>query len=227
MDGMNSGVIVAAGRGARMGSDKLFLQVAGLPLVAHSWKRLEESPMVDEVILVVSPQRRSAYQELAGRIGARKPWRLVEGGELRRDSVWNGLEATCPEAGLVAVHDGARPCLTRETLERTFRAAARTGAAAAAAPVSSTLKRADSEGRIEGSVDRSGLWAVETPQIVRRPILRKALEAAIEAGEAVTDEASACALIGQEVVVVGGGGPNPKVTYPADLPFVEWILSRQ
>ena len=224
---MNAVVIVAAGRGTRMGGNKLFLEVAGEPVIAHSWRCFAESGLVEEIVLAIPEGEEAHFEEVARRIGSPLPHRLVPGGARRQDSVWNGLCATSERADLVAVHDGARPCLTSRILNDTFAAARRCGAAVAATPVVDTLKRANRNGSIAGTVDRTGLWAVQTPQTVRRQKLLDALRLARESGREVTDEAAACELLGQEVVLVPGESPNPKVTYPSDLPFIEWILSRR
>ena len=107
---MASAVIVAAGRGTRMGSDKLFLEVGGLPVVGHAWKRFDAHPDIEEVVLVIRPENRTAFEELAGRLDLKLPCTLTDGGAERQDSVLNGLQAVRAETGIVAIHDGARPC---------------------------------------------------------------------------------------------------------------------
>ena len=109
---MNSAVIVAAGKGTRMGPnvDKLFLEVAGRPVVAHTWQRFEDAACIGEIVLVVRDGMQSAFAELAQQWGLKKPHRFAVGGKERQDSVWNGLEALSPAARVVAIQDGARPC---------------------------------------------------------------------------------------------------------------------
>lgn len=223
---MNAAVIVAAGQGKRMGPgvDKLFLEVAGRPVIAHTWQRFDQSACVDELMLVVRAGMESAFSDLAGSLALTKPWRLVPGGPERQDSVWNGLEALPPGCEWVAIHDGARPCVSRDLIAATFAAARETGAAVAAQRVTDTIKESDDGRFITHHPDRARLWAVQTPQTFRRDLIRRALAEVRRRGLVVTDDTAACALIGQPVRLVEHAEPNPKVTAPADLPWVELRL---
>jgi 2-C-methyl-D-erythritol 4-phosphate cytidylyltransferase len=223
---MTSAIIVAAGQGARMGAgvDKLFVEVAGTPLVAHTWRRFDAAGSIDEVVLVVREGRQRAFAELASRYGFAKPYRLVAGGRRRQDSVWNGLQAVSPACELVAIQDGARPCTTAELIAATVRAAKEAGAAVAAQRVTDTIKESNDGTLVTRHLDRRRLWAVQTPQAFRLEIIRRALGAVRQRGLAVTDDTAACALIRQTVKLVESTAPNPKVTTLADLPFVELCL---
>jgi 2-C-methyl-D-erythritol 4-phosphate cytidylyltransferase len=223
---MNAAIIVAAGSGTRMGAgvDKLFLPLAGHPVVWHAWRQLDASPWVSEGVLVVREGQQERFQALTAQGTLQKPWKIVAGGAERQDSVANGLAALAPAAELVAIHDGARPCVTQELIAAVFEAAARHGAAVAAQKVTDTLKEADAEGCIRGTVDRTHLWAVQTPQTFRVEVIRRALAAARERELLLTDDTAACELIGQKVVLVPSPGPNPKITYPADLLYAERLL---
>ena len=223
---MASAVIVAAGRGTRMGSDKLFLEVGGLPVVGHAWKRFDAHPDIKEVVLVVRPDNRSAFDKLAGRLDLKQPYTLTDGGAERQDSVLNGLQAVRADAGIVAIHDGARPCTDELTISDTIAAARKQGAAVAASAVVDTLKLADGDLNISRNIDRTHLWAVQTPQVFRREIILEAMNAVREQNAAVTDDTAACELIGQAVALVPSHAANPKVTTPADLPLVEFLLSQ-
>ncbi len=225
---MNSAVIVAAGVGKRFGpgADKLFLEVAGRPVVAHTWARFDAAECIDEIILVVRPGLEDAFREIAGSLELGKPWHLVAGGAERQDSVWNGLQATAAGSDLVAIHDGARPCTPDEVIQATLVAARETGAAVAAQRVTDTLKESDDGRLIDRTVDRSRLWAVQTPQAFRRSILINALTEVRRRGVQVTDDTAACEFVGQPIRLVESRRPNPKVTYPGDLPYIELLLSR-
>src|SRR6267154_2482086 len=109
---MTSAIIVAAGKGTRMGSsvDKLFLELTGLPVIVHTWRRFEQIPSVDEIVIVVRDGMESAFLELAEKFQLKKAFRLVAGGKERQDSVWNGLSSISPKAEIVAIQDAARPC---------------------------------------------------------------------------------------------------------------------
>ena len=224
---MTSAIIVAAGKSTRMGPqmDKLFLPVAGRPLLAHAWARFDGAPFIGEIVLVVRDGLQSAFAELADQFRFTKPFRLVAGGKERQDSVWNGLEALSPEAEIVAIQDAARPCTSLALIEATIEAARQFGAAVAAQPVSDTIKASDDGAYVSLHLERSRLWAVQTPQTFRVEIIRRALQAARERGAQVTDDTAACELIGQPVKLVNVPGPNPKVTVPGDVPYVEMLLT--
>ena len=223
---MNSAVIVAAGKGTRMGAnvDKLWLEVAGRPVVAHTWQRFNDAPCVDEIILVVRDGMQPHFTELAARFKFEKPFRLVAGGAERQDSVWNGLAALSPETEIVAIQDAARPCTSAELIAATIAAARETGAAVAAQPVADTIKETADGKIISRTVDRSKLWSVQTPQTFRVEVIRRAIASAREKGLVLTDDTAACELIGQPVRLVKSTAPNPKVTVSADLPFIESLL---
>jgi 2-C-methyl-D-erythritol 4-phosphate cytidylyltransferase len=223
---MVSAIIVAAGKGTRMGAqvDKLWLEVAGRPIVAHTWQRFNDAAVVDEIILVVRDGMQAHFTELAERFSFQKQFRLVAGGVERQDSVWNGLEAVSPGTEIVAIQDAARPCTGEELIAATIEAARETGAAVAAQPVTDTIKETSDGKIISRTVDRSKLWSVQTPQTFRVGVIRQAIAKARQEGLILTDDTAACELIGQPVRLVKNTRPNPKVTVPADLPFVESLL---
>jgi len=205
------GIVPAAGRGERLGSDvpKGFASCAGRPLLEWSLEVLEV--VCDRVVVAVPPG------EAVG------PDR-VPGGEFRSQSVRAAL-AAAPEAHIAVVHDAARPLLTRELVEACV-AAVEEGwdGAVAAAPVSDTVKEAGSDGRVERTLDRSRLWAVQTPQAFAAGVLRRALDADDEALAAATDDASLVEAIGGSVRVVEAPADNIKVTRELDLRLAEELL---
>jgi len=219
-------IIVAAGKGTRMGPnvDKVFLEIAGKPVVAHTWQRFAEAKCIDEIILVVRDGMQSAFQEIAEKFSLKKPFRLVVGGKERQDSVWNGLEAVSPKTEIVAIQDAARPCTSEALIEATIAAARETGAAVAAQPITDTIKESADGKLIERTLDRSKLWAVQTPQTFRLEVIRRALSEVRRKGLLVTDDTAACDLIGQPVRLVVTTQPNPKVTRPEDLPYLGVLL---
>ena len=223
---MVAAILVAAGLGKRFGpdADKLFLEVAGRPVVGHTWARFDASDVIDEVVVVVRSGMESAFGEIGATLSLRKPWKLAVGGRERQDSVWNGLQAIGTAAELVAIQDGARPCTSEEVIRATISAAAETGAAVAAQRVTDTIKESGDGRIIDRTVDRARLWAVQTPQAFRTAVIRRALEEVRALGMLVTDDTAACELIGQPVRLVESRVPNPKVTYPGDLPYVRSLL---
>jgi 2-C-methyl-D-erythritol 4-phosphate cytidylyltransferase len=223
---MNSALIVAAGRGTRMGStvDKLFLEIAGRPLVVHTWRRFDIAKCIDEIILVVRDGRQATFTALAGQFKFHKPFRLALGGPERQDSVWNGLQALDPDSEIVAIQDGARPCTSEAIIAATIEAARKVGAAVAAQRVTDTIKESADGQHIARTVDRSRLWSVQTPQTFQVGVIRRALAATRERNLKVTDDTAACELISQPVQLVECATPNPKLTAPEDLSYIEMLL---
>ena len=221
---MNVAILVAGGRGARMGRDKLFLKVAGKPVVAHTWGRLDEAEGIDEIIIVVRTGMGKKFSALAKKFQFKKKYQIVTGGAERQDSVWNGLKAVPAEAEIVVIHDAARPCVSEELIAATIRQADETGAAVAAHPVTETIKESEDGRLVQRTLDRARLWAMETPQTFRAGVIRRAIEVARSRNMLFTDDTAACELIGQPVRLVSSIAPNPKVTTPGDLPYVEILL---
>jgi 2-C-methyl-D-erythritol 4-phosphate cytidylyltransferase len=223
---MTSAIIVAAGKGTRMGPnvDKLFLELNGSPVVAHTWRRFDESPDIAEIIIVVRDGLQDAFTDLARKHNFNKKFKLITGGKERQDSVWNGLEALSPDARIVAIQDAARPCTSDALIRATIEAARESGAAVAAQPVTDTIKESSDGTFIQRTVDRSRLWSVQTPQTFQVEIIRRALSEVRRQGLPVTDDTAACELIGQPVKLVHFPEPNPKITRPEDLAYVESLL---
>jgi 2-C-methyl-D-erythritol 4-phosphate cytidylyltransferase len=223
---MNAAILVAAGKGVRMGTDKLWLEIASRPVVAHTWKNFNDAKCVDEIILVVRDGMQKQFTELAVKFHFQKSFRMVVGGAERQDSVWNGLEALSPKTEIVAIQDAARPCTTETLIAATIAAAREGGAAVAAQQVTDTIKESGDGKTISHTLDRAKLWSVQTPQTFRVEIIRRAISAARQKNLVFTDDTAACELIGQPVQLVPSATPNPKVTVPDDLPFIEMLLKK-
>ncbi len=204
--------------------DKLFLEIAGKPVVAHTWQRFNGAKCIDNIILVVREGMQSAFEEIAEKYAFKKPFRLVAGGKERQDSVWNGLEAVGSATEIVAIQDAARPCTSETLIAATIAAARETGAAVAAQPMTDTVKESADGKLIERTLDRSRLWLVQTPQTFRVEVIKRALAEVRSKGLLVTDDTAACELIGQSVRLVVDPQPNPKVTRPEDLPYIAALL---
>jgi 2-C-methyl-D-erythritol 4-phosphate cytidylyltransferase len=196
------GIVPAAGRGERLGSErpKAFVACAGRPLIEWSLDVLRS--VCDRVVVAVPPGM--SYPD------------SVEGGPVRSDSVRRAL-AAAPEATVAVVHDAARPFVTRELVERCIAGLDGYDGAIAAAPVTDTVKEVDHEGRVIRTLDRSTLWAIQTPQVFVAAVLRRALDAPLEALAAATDDASLVEAAGGSVRVVNAPAENFKVTTAADL----------
>lgn len=227
---MTWAVVPAAGRGTRFGGavPKQYLDVGGEPLLAHTLRALLAHAAVDGVVvaLAAGDTRWPGWDTFSG-----KPVRTCIGGESRAESVLAGLLAlpeTVPADEFVLVHDAARPNLRLQDLDALLARGQRHPVGAIlAAPVRDTVKRAGSDGAIDGTEPRERLWRALTPQLFRREPLRQALEAAIRDGVAVTDESMAMELQGFRPLLVEGSDDNIKITTAADLALMDRMLGRR
>ena len=225
---MVTAVIVAAGSSKRMGGevDKLFLEVQGMPVIGHTWKTFDDHQLVDEIVVVIREDAQAAFEQLGLDLPLKKPYRFVHGGDERQDSVRNGIMAACDESQVIAIHDGARPCVDQETITNTIKAAEEDGASVAGSKIVDSVKLSDGHGRISQNIDRTHLWSVQTPQVFKADVIVAAMKAVADEGVLVTDDTSACELIGQSVVLIESKNSNPKVTTESDLAFVSFLLKQ-
>lgn len=221
---MVTAIVLAAGRSSRMGGgpNKQFIEVLGQPLLGWSLAAFEQCTAVDSIVLV----RRPDYADLAAEIGGqyRKVVAYADGGVERQISVWNGLAKCDAATEIVAVHDGARPLVTPALITATIESARAHGTGIAATKVVDTIKEADADRTVLRTVDRTKLWAVQTPQTVRCQLLRDAYAKVFEKNLVVTDEAAAVELLGHSVHLVETPFLNLKVTAPSDLAMAEALL---
>ncbi len=221
-----SAIVVAAGRGTRMGGiDKLFIKIADLPIIAHTVLKFEHCSRINETIIVIRQGQEPVYTELLNKLNLKKHCKLTIGGQARQDSVWNGLKAASGE--IVAIHDGARPCVPVSLIDKVIDAAIEYGAAVAAKKMIDTVKESDDGIHISRNIDRSKLWSVQTPQCFKKDIISKAVQTAKSKNLELTDDTAACELIGQPVKLVEYEEPNPKLTISSDLPYIEFLLKKQ
>lgn len=226
-------VLAAAGRGERMrsvasGISKPFVSLHGRPMLAWALRPFQESSLVEEIVVVTAPGAAELCREsvvLPYRFT--KVSKVVEGGRERQLSVRNGLGALSPETKFVAVHDGARPLLTRDLLDEAISIAIEKGAAVSGVPVKDTLKLLDDEGRITRTPDRALFWAVHTPQVFGFRVLMQAHEQAQAEGFIGTDDSSLVERMGFTVHMVKGSYENFKITTPEDLALAEIVLGNR
>jgi len=168
-------IIVAAGQGKRMGGkiDKIFLEVAGTPIIVHTWRRFEAIDDIQKIIFVIRAGLEDDFRALINQYGLKKPFQLVEGGKERQDSVWNGLSALSPECEIVTIQDGARPCTPTEIIKKAMLIALENGAAVLAQKVTDTIKISSDGNSVDKTLDRSLLWAVQTPQVFKPQVIKR------------------------------------------------------
>lgn len=222
-----SAVIVAGGKATRMeGVDKILTPLGGEEVILHALRPFQDSDLVGEIVIVAREDLMVPIGDLCRRKGIDKVRRVVKGGDSRTESVLAGLRAADPQAALLAIHDGARPFVTKQIVEETIRAARQCSAAAPAIPVKDTIKRAR-DGVVTETPDRAELFAVQTPQVFDADLIRTALGKAIQEGAALTDDCSAVERLGFPVHLVPGSEENIKITTPRDLVHGAAILAER
>ena len=224
---MLAAIIVAAGSSRRMGFDKLFAEIVGKPVIAHSLNAFARTESVNEIIVVAQEDRHRDIEQIVRNENLNNVRAIVRGGEHRHDSVRAGLETVSGDAEYIAVHDAARPLVTPQQIEHVFEKCRYFGAASLAEPIRDTVKRADVDLRVAQSVDRHELYAMQTPQIFERKILEQAYQVVAEKMLLVTDEVSAVELIGRKAALVVNDEFNFKITYPRDLSLAGFILRQR
>lgn len=226
MQNSSAAVIVAAGSSRRMeGRDKLWLPLAGRITLARTIDVFETSPIINTIVLVLNAERISAATMLCQQEGWHKIVRLVAGGARRQDSVRIGLDALleiAPTTDWVMIHDGARPLVTLSILEAGLQAAQEYQAAIAAVPVKDTIKQVQ-QGWIHSTLDRSQLWAVQTPQVFSLPLIHHAHHTPLAQLD-VTDDAALLEQLGQRVAIFPGSYTNIKITTQEDLLIAETLI---
>ena len=218
-------LVAAAGSSARMGGiNKLLQPLDGVPVLVRTLTALQRAGRIDEIVVAAREEDVVEISRLCRTYGISKCAKVVRGGESRTHSVLLAALEARPDAELLAVQDGARPLVTPELIDAVAEAAAKTAAAAPAVPVKDTVKTVREDGTVDRTLDRDALRAVQTPQIFEASILKAALQSALEAGAAVTDDCSAVERLGKRVYLVEGDEENLKITTPVDLLLAEAIL---
>jgi 2-C-methyl-D-erythritol 4-phosphate cytidylyltransferase len=221
-----SAVIVAAGSSQRMGQDKQFLEIHGKPALLYSLEVFNNCRFIDEIIVVTRADCIERVQAICVEHSIGKVMKIMAGGETRVESVMNGVFAASKKSGLIAVHDGARPCVTEDIIVNTINAVnakKSCHAAAPAVPVSSTIKRAQ-QGIVAETVDRENLYEIQTPQVFTAEIIKAALTNAKDKGIDITDDCMAAERIGIPVHLVESTRGNIKLTTREDVLIAETIL---
>ena len=214
-------IIVAAGRGQRMGGiDKIFANLGGQPLLARVVDVFQACSLVDQIVIVLSQRNLELGQRLAEEHAWSKVVEVCQGGARRQDSVQEGLKRL-EGCDWVVIHDGARPLLKAGLIERGLLEARDSGAAIAAVPVKDTIKFVEAGNLVQGTLERQSLWAVQTPQVFRYNIISEAYR---QIKSEVPDDAAAVEKLGHKVKVYMGSYENIKVTTKEDLALAQLIL---
>lgn len=221
-----SAVIVAGGSSVRFGADKLFAEIAGVPVLGRSLRALASCECIREIILVVRKEILTQARALAEAAVGNKLKAVVPGGPTRAESAFAGVMAASPEAELIAIHDGARPLVSETVIIDALWGAYRHNAAAPAIHVKDTIKVASGH-VVSHTPDRNTLFAVQTPQVFRAELIKAALTSAVENKTPVTDDCSAAEAIGAAIFLTEGSEENIKITTPLDLELAEAILRRR
>ena len=219
-------VLVAGGSSSRMGEDKLLMQLRGRSVIERSLLAFEESEYIDEIVVATRSGKIPLIANIAREAGVHKLKCVVTGGESRTASSLAGVEACSPHAGLIAIHDAARPLVTRELIAAAVAAAQERGAAAPAVHVKDTVRQARG-GRVLRTLERDELFLMQTPQVFRAGLIRSALAEAARLGLQLTDDCAAVMLLDAEVFLVEGSEENLKLTTPADVYAAEAILEKR
>lgn len=218
-------IVVAAGRGERMGTEikKQFLPLCGVSVLTRTLSAFEASRLVGHVIVVTSAEDMVEIINMVRDFGLDKVIKIVKGGDTRQKSAAAGLGAA-QGAEYIAIHDGVRPLITPQCIDRVIEAAFERKAVTAAVKLKDTVKQSDESGNVLSTPDRSCLWAVQTPQVFETALYRSALDKAIQAGEDYTDDCQLIEAIGGTVRLIDGEYTNIKITTKEDILFAEAIL---
>jgi 2-C-methyl-D-erythritol 4-phosphate cytidylyltransferase len=226
----NIALIPAAGSGARMGSTvkKPYLLLAGRPILYHALKAFDRAPSVDRIILAVAPGEEACCEtDVVRKFSFNKNITVIAGGEVRQESVRRLLEQVPKETPLVLIHDGARPLITVDLIERALKETEKWQATVAAVPVKDTIQATDEAGFVQETLPRNLLWSIQTPQTFALQLIREAHQKALKDGFIGTDEGSLVTRLGRPVKIIMGAYDNIKVTTPEDLIIAEALLKKR
>ena len=223
---MLSAIILAAGRGKRLGAriSKPLVKINNKPLINYSLQAFNKHPGIDEIIVVYAQKNKKQIVKAINNCSFKKIKSFVVGGPRRQDSVYNGLKKVSKKSAWVLIHDSARPFIDKTSISKVIKEAAKTGAAILGVPVKATIKSAFSSGIVNKTIDRSNLWEIQTPQVFRKMLIARAYEKYLK--ENVTDDASLVEKLGRKVKIVEGSYENIKVTTKADILFAQLIAKR-
>ena len=220
-------IIVAAGKGSRMGLgfNKVLANLQGRPVIDWTIQKFVLSNLIDTLVLVINPEDRKAMEGICEPYTGKVKFIMENGGDSRQDSVYNGLKALPEETDIVLIHDGARPFVDREIIEKSIKYAQKAGAACAGLPARDTIKIVDTGNTVLSTPDRKTVWHAQTPQSFKKEIIIKSYEKAREKGIFGTDDAGLAEAAGFKVLMFEGSIRNIKLTTAEDLMLGEYYIN--
>lgn len=223
-----SAVIVAAGNATRMqGTDKQMLLLDEIPVVMHSVLLFDSLKEISDIVLVVKPEQVSCMKQLCEEYTVTKPFSVVPGGATRQDSVLEGILACSPESRYVAIHDGARPLVSRKDVLQVLDDARQYRAATLGVPAKDTIKIVDENGFIRSTPEREFTYLIQTPQVFEKQLYLSGIEKAGRDGKNFTDDCQLIESIGEKVFVTKGSYENIKITTPEDAPVAKILMEQK
>lgn len=222
-----SAVVVAAGSSQRMGSDKLMAKLGPIPVLVRTLLAFQDSPLVDEIIVVTRMEKIEEVADLCHNCGLAKVKKVISGGATRMESALAGVSEVRSGARLIAIHDGARPLVTQDLISRVVYDAREHMSSIPVIPSTDTLKLVDDNGKVTGTVDRSRTVRVQTPQVFDADLIKGALTKAAKDALPITDDCSAMDIMGITTHTVMGDTDNIKITTPNDMVTAEAIIKNR
>ena len=206
---------------------KQYLLLDGVPVLVHTLKVFQGSPKIDEIFLIVPEDDiEFARQFIVEKYGISKVSRILAGGKERQDSVRNGINAVINDHDIVVIHDGVRPFVSEELVHSAIIEASKEDAVTVGVPVKDTIKSVDDHARVRETLNRSGLWLTQTPQVFKRDVIKKAYEVAYKDNYYGTDDASLVERLGINVKMIHGSYDNIKITTKDDIVLAEGLIKR-
>jgi 2-C-methyl-D-erythritol 4-phosphate cytidylyltransferase len=222
-------LIAAAGKGKRMNArvSKPFIHISGKPILAYTIEKFEKCKVIDKIYLIVSPEEKEmCHKNIILRYNFSKVKELVDGGETRQDSVYNGIKALDKDTDIVVIHDGARPLVEETIIRDSIEKAQKYGAAIAAIPIKDTVKKSENDFFINKTLNREKIWRAQTPQTFKYDIILTAYHQAFKDKYLVTDDAAIVERYGHKVKLIIGSKENIKITTPFDIIMAEIFLKK-
>ncbi|MBR1737999.1 MAG: 2-C-methyl-D-erythritol 4-phosphate cytidylyltransferase [Firmicutes bacterium] len=226
----NGAIIVAGGKGKRMGSSvaKQYLELCGKMILAYTIECFEKTECIDEIVIVTGKEEIDfCREEICDKYGYKKVKCITAGGKERQDSVYNGLKCLGKDTDIVLIHDGVRPFVKSEDIERTVRSVQEWECCVLGVKVKDTIKVCDGDGITINTPERSGLWIAQTPQAFKYDIIMRAYESAFGEGFYGTDDAMIVERFGKKIKMVEGSYENIKITTPEDIYIGEAIIKQR